>query len=114
MKKLTVIIIIFFSNYTYANEFSVSCNPDTTLDGNTAGGSFSLLINDKETYVYKTWTDEYQYSFITFNNLKIVFEVASGDYAFIDRISGKYKIVKQPNSAFSDAVWQCKKIETAF
>ena len=116
MRRLIFIIVLFFSTSVFALEdFKyIHCVPDNNVENNQSGGSFSLLIIDEDYTVVKLPNFEYIVDFVKFNNYSIIYELPSGQFAYIDRISGKYKVVNVPDSVFSTAVWQCQKKDLAF
>ena len=118
-KFFLFIFIILFSPNVFSETFKIYCYPDNTLKNNIAGGNFTLVINEEpnnaeSNYVYKSFDNSYVQNFEVFNEAAIIFKVPSGDWAIIDRISGHYKITNTPTDAFSNSVWKCEKIESAF
>lgn len=115
MKKILFIFIFLFSTNVLSDTFKIYCSPDNTLKNNDAGGNFTLVIDEDAHSVYKTFDNSYVLNFEVFNEVAIIFQVASGDWAMIDRISGHYKIINTPtNSVYSNSIWKCEKIESAF
>ncbi len=114
MKIILSIAILFFSKFALANSVSIHCVPDNNVKNNQSGGSFSLLIIDEDYTVVKLPNFEYIVDFVKFNNYSIIYELPSGQFAYIDRVSGKYKVVNDPDSFISTAIWQCEKLDLAF
>ena len=114
MRFFCIIFVFTFllSTNAFSEAFKIHCYPDTTLENNMAGGNFTLLISEDPLYVYKTFDNSYVFDFIVFNKASIIFELPSGSWALIDRISGHYKIINTPTDAFSNSVWKCEKIDS--
>ena len=116
MRFFCIIFVFTFllSANAFSETFKIHCYPDTTLKNNIAGGNFTLIIDEDSHNVYKTFDNSYVVDFRVFNEAAIIFKVASGSWALIDRISGHYKIINTPTDAFSNSVWKCEKIDSSF
>ena len=106
--------MILIPTLSFSKSINISCKPDRTLEDNSAGGLITLVIDDENKTVYKSFDDIYITNFVDFSDIRIIFKLPAGSYAFIDRVSGHYTIIKDLNNSFSNAVWKCEKVNTAF
>lgn len=112
--KILLALIILIPTLTFSKPINISCKPDKTLENNNAGGLLTLIIDDDNKTVYRSFDDSYITNFVDFNDIRIINKLPAGNYAFIDRVSGHYKILKNLNNPFSTAVWKCEKVNNAF